>query len=530
MPKKLVVFISPPTSALLEASQSNPLLKLEDASPSDIPALGILTLASAVKQQVENVQPIYLDGSVCPFSVMLDFISSHKNDIIAICLSALRSTYIAGLKILEHARKENPRIVHIIGNDHFTALSTLCMQNQPDLIDCGIMGNEVIGGLCQIISQIEREGGWNPVAVPGLVFRDSDKVIHIPQKPEPIFSTIDYSLINQTFDHSARYAQAYQKDFQDSVQKWFGSSAHSLTSVELARGCIKFKNNDTCSFCAIQYGGMWKNEVRNGAEAWSILHRAYQAGYDSLDITAEELPLTFPQLLLDMKSSIPRWFANLPQQERPILHGAARADGLAIEKNARLLYDLGFRFIFVGVEAGPIKSLAALNKPLAGDSAVRLSRLYEASRQALKHAHNIGFKVEIGYVLGHIGMTRELLLENIELFRSLVMEHHDSIAYVAMGLLIPEPGSKDYAYLIDPDLAEKRAATLGLTIAPRKIRQEIADELKTKDEMWLDAQVTDYVRAFMPELTVSDLIEARKQLEGICRANRVMGSYYLGED
>jgi radical SAM superfamily enzyme YgiQ (UPF0313 family) len=399
----------------------------ESGSVSFQPIPGILALASAVKQQVENVQPVYLDGGTCPVSVILDFISSHKHDILAICISTLTSTYVAGLKILEHARKENPRIVHIIGNDHFAALSTLCMQNQPDLIDCGMVGNEVMGGLCPIISQIAQEGDWKPVAVPGLVFRDGDKVIHIPQKPEPIFSTLDYSLIDQFFDHSARYDKAYHSTLSGMYEKLFGRSVHRWACVEFARGCIKFKNNDACSFCAIQYGGMWKNEVRNGSEAWDILHRAYQAGYDNFWVTADELLLTFPQLLLDMKANIPRWFADLPEAERPIMIGDTRADGLCVEKNARLLYALGFRGIFVGIEAGPIKSLQALNKPLAGDSAVRLNRLYEANRQALRQAHNVGLKVEIGYVLGHIGITRELLSKTIELFSSLVTEHHDTI-------------------------------------------------------------------------------------------------------
>jgi radical SAM superfamily enzyme YgiQ (UPF0313 family) len=190
--------------------------------------------------------------------------------------------YGAGLEILKHARQENPRIVHIIGNDHFTALSTRCMQNQTDLIDCGIVGNEVIGGLCAIISQIEYAGCWNPVAVPGLVFRAGNQIIHVPQKSEPIFTDIDYGLIDQTFAHSPYYDKTHQEIFQDNAQEWFGGNAHRSISVEIARGCIKFKDDDACSFCSIQPGGMWKNEVRNGAEAWERVRGAYQAGYDAI--------------------------------------------------------------------------------------------------------------------------------------------------------------------------------------------------------------------------------------------------------
>jgi radical SAM superfamily enzyme YgiQ (UPF0313 family) len=512
VPKKLVVFINAPSSDWLQASQSN--------MPEFVqPILGILTLASAVKQ-VDNIQPVYLDGTVCPFSVILDFISSHKHDIIAICLSALTSNYIAGLRIFEHARKENPRIVHIVGNDHFTALSTLCMQNQPDLIDCGIVGDAVVGGLGAIIAQIEREGCCKPVSVPGLVFREGTQVVHIPQKPEPLFTNIDYDLIDQVFDHSAHYAKSDEKVHQSRTKARVVSNAPRSLNVEVARGCIKFKDDDACSFCSIQHGGMWKNEVRNGVEAWEIIRCAYQAGYQDLYFTADELPLTFPKLLLDMKANLPAWFTNLPLQDRPILEGYARADGLAVEKNARLLYDLGFRFIWVGVEAGSIQSLKALNKPLRENSAVHLSRLYQANRQALRQAHTIGLKVEVGYVLGHLGMTRELLSETVELFRSLVIEHHETIACVDVNVLIPEPGSTDYACLLDPNLAEKKAVELGLEIASRPVRQEIAETWKRQDEMLFDI-ANDYVRAFMPDLTMADLVQAQNQIAQICRANDI---------
>lgn len=57
-------------------------------------------------------------------------------------------------------------------------------------------------------------------------------------------------------------------------------------------GCIKFNGDDACSFCSIQYGGMWKNELP-AEEAWLAIRLAWTAGYDYLYVTADELPLTF---------------------------------------------------------------------------------------------------------------------------------------------------------------------------------------------------------------------------------------------
>ncbi len=300
-------------------------------------------------------------------------------------------------------------------------------------------------------------------------------------------------------------------------------------SVELARGCIKFKNDDACSFCSIQYGGMWKNSVNTGGEAWEIIHRAYQVGYDHLFITADELPLTFQPLLLDMRANIPNWYLKLPEHEKPVLTGYARADGLCTEKNVRLLYDLGFRFIYVGVDAGPLISLQAFNKQFTGNLSVRLEQLYEANQLAFRQAAKVGLKIDVGYVLGHLGMTSELLSKNIDLFRSLIEENGDSISFVDINILTPEPGSKDFLYLLHPEIAENKAKELNLAISSRNTRQSIADRWKDKDLVVFEEQVTDYVTAFMPELTVADLIKARNSLQEICRSNNVQDSYTSGE-
>jgi anaerobic magnesium-protoporphyrin IX monomethyl ester cyclase len=516
---KLVVFINPPNTDMIESRH----LSLEVAGAGDLPALGILTLASAVNC-IDGIQSIYLDGTVCPFPTILDFISEHKKDIVAICLSTLSATYGAGLKILEHARQENPQIIHIVGNDHFTAIPSTCMENRPELIDYGIVGNEVIKSLCEFIYHLVNNS-WK--AVPGLVFRDdtTKEVIEVPQKPEAIFKTVDYSLLDRAVNHSSCYEEAYQRFFPDLVQRWFGRSVHRSISVEFARGCVKFRNNGACSFCSIQYGGMWRNAVKTGQEAWEIIRRAYDAGYDHLAVTADELPLTFYGLLLDMRASIPDWFQSLPDNEKPFLTGYARADGLCIEKNAQLLYDLGFRSMYVGVDAGPVISLRAFNKQLAGNASVRLDKLYEANQLALKQAANVGLRVDIGYVVGHIGMTRELLSKNIDLFRSLVVNYRDVIGVVDVNILTPEPGSKDFFHLLHPKAAKQKAATLGLALASQEVRQDIADKWKTKDVMTFEEQVTGYVKAFMPELTVADLVEARKMMQRICRDSNVQYGY-----
>ena len=139
----MVLLINPPNSNTLVDRQTtgigNPA---EHSDWSNFPAMGILSLASALRS-VPNIQPVYFDGVVFPFTEILDFITANRDRIAIIGISMLTDTYEAGLKILEHSRCENPGIVHIVGNDHFTALTELCLKNRSDLIDFGFVGNDV---------------------------------------------------------------------------------------------------------------------------------------------------------------------------------------------------------------------------------------------------------------------------------------------------------------------------------------------------------------------------------------------------
>ena len=62
---------------------------------------------------------------------------------------------------------------------------------------------------------------------------------------------------------------------------------------------------------------------------------------------------------------------QLSEAEKPVLTGYARTDGVMVEKNARLLYDLGFRVIMVGVDAGQMSRVDAVQIAIrkAGDRA-----------------------------------------------------------------------------------------------------------------------------------------------------------------
>ncbi len=520
----MVLLINPPNSSTLDEKPPNVGNPAEHSDWSNYPAAGILTLASSLRA-VPNVQPVYLDGVACPIDQIFDFITTNRHNIAAIGVSALTDTYEAGLKILEHSRSVKSNIIHIIGNDHFTALPKQCMENQSQLIDIGILGNEVVGSFSKLINHIVNDKDINLDTYPGMVTRRSgtEQIYYHPQHPEPVFTQVDYRLIDEVYPHTRKYDSRFQASFPNRMKTWFGCVVSRGIAIEIARGCIKFKDDNACSFCSIQYGGMWKNSVPNAQTAWNIIGNARQFGYDYFYITADELGITFRNLLVDMKNNKPDWIRKLPLNERPILTGYSRSDGLILGQNAELLYDLGFRLIMVGVDAGPIISLEAVNKHLVQKNASDgLERLYEANLKAFAYALNAGLKLRIGFVVGHMGMTKELLEENVNYFCGLISNNPEVVSIADIEILSPEPGSKEYQYLTNPTMAFEKARELKLGISDSKIRNEIAEKWRERDIFNREELVEDYVTVFMPELNLQDLISARMRMRNYCRENGIM--------
>ena len=217
----------------------------------------------------------------------------------------LTASYEAGLQLLEHVKQVQPRAWTILGNDHFTALAEACLSHHRDCLDFGFAGNEVVGPFRALIADLYADRLRSPAAYPGLVAWVGDRVVLTPQQPEPVFTGQRYELIDAVFPHSQYYTRNFQARVGPRMRELMGAEVSSGVPVEFARGCIKFSRDDACTFCSIQYGGMWRNSLKDPDHAWDMLRRATQAGYDYLSVTADELPLTFGTLLREMVRTRP---------------------------------------------------------------------------------------------------------------------------------------------------------------------------------------------------------------------------------
>jgi radical SAM superfamily enzyme YgiQ (UPF0313 family) len=300
-----VLLINPPNSSSVLDGADPTVTRSEDLTDwANVPSLGVLTLASAI-EDIPGVTPVYLDGTVVAWPDILAYIEENADDLLAVGVSMLTASYEAALALLRTVKQIRPQVHTIAGNDHFTALAGLCLDKRPDCIDFGFVGNEVIGPFRALIGDLAAGTLRAPGAYPGLAARTPDGLVFTPQQPEPVFTGQRPHLIDAVFPHSRYYQANFRGRVGRRLTELLGVELRAGIPVELARGCIKFSRDDACSFCSIQYGGLWRNSVDGPESAWRLLEDAVRAGYDYLSLTADELPLTFGSLLRQMVRDAP---------------------------------------------------------------------------------------------------------------------------------------------------------------------------------------------------------------------------------
>ncbi|MFF4402280.1 B12-binding domain-containing radical SAM protein [Streptomyces sp. NPDC001480] len=511
---EVLVFVPPNSNTVIDGRLLTVTRPEEHSDWSDFLCLGALSLVSALEQE-PGLKPVYLDGTVVPLDDVLAYISDNAGRLLAVCLGVLTANYEAGLLIARHAKDADPRITTVVGNDHFTAMPRLCMESAPAL-DYGFVGNEVVNGFTRLISALRAGAPIDPAAHPGLVHRGGGAVHITPPGREPVFADYDYGLVDRAFSQTPLYAKHFERRIAPRMRQLTGRRVTAGVPVEIGRGCVKFAGDDACSFCSIQPGHLWRNQL-SPHQAWSAMEGAWRNGYDYLYLTADELPLTFATLLSGMSRSAPHWWSALPEDERPVLVGYGRADGIADARRTALLTSLGIRQIMIGMDAGAPLSLAAMNKPVGGrrrEVVAEAERLYALNWDAVTVARNHGLLIRAGFVIGHIGMTRELLDENVQRILALITEGAKGGVFSAVDVevLSPQPGARDFTYLTSPSAAKDGAARLGLSVASDATLEEIAGAWRRQDIVAPEDAMRDYTRALMPDLAFDDLAGARSAI------------------
>ncbi|CAH2910778.1 MAG: hypothetical protein PCALPYG88_0669 [uncultured Paraburkholderia sp.] len=92
----------------------------------------------------------------------------------------------------------------------------------------------------------------------------------------------------------------------------------------------------------------------------------------------------------------------------------------------------------------------------------------------------------------------------------------DVITGADTELLSPEPGSKDFRYLTDPNETETISFRLDILIENHALRPDVTNCYPTVYIFDREAVMDDYIGVFMPEVSKERLAAARVQVRSDC--------------
>jgi hypothetical protein len=478
------------------------------------PNLGLLTLGTALRNALIEKkmlgQVLYFDGALHGNHFLYDYIVRYANQIAVIGLSSYTYNYKACVELASYAKRFNPNVVNIIGNDHFSALYREVMLRQEGVFDYGFYGNDVVEGFTQFVVDLLL-GRLNELLIyPGLVFRDSANSNKIHRNPEePIeFSRlpyVDYSLLDSLLPHSDGYHQEQLENYL-----YMKEDCLRATVIDLARGCLKFggpRNENgvplnACDFCGIIPGSK-AIAAPEAQRAWAIIRNAVEQGYNYLFVTADELPSTFWYLLNKMAENRPDWYLEMSANKRPRFMCYARADAFREQAQYRidiLMNILGFDHFFVGLDGFTTISLRAMNKGI-NKHANENNDLLHYNLLACQEIAKRGGMLTAGAVLTHIGITREIMEANFRLMRQIIKNYSHLFVELDFELLCPVPGSLSFDYLRKPGNAQARANELGLEVNNHYL-ETIISKYQDEDVFDPEEMVQDFILGCCPDITV----------------------------
>ncbi|WP_155370052.1 B12-binding domain-containing radical SAM protein [Catellatospora vulcania] len=497
------------------------------ANASIYPNLGLLTLMSALREQLGDgpVRVAYFDGTVHGNQKLADFIDGNAHRIHAMCFSVLTANYGASVELAARAKRRNPAVTTVFGNDHFSALYDNAMRSQP-AIDFGFYGNDVVTGFADFMRD-GVAGSRGPLSgYAGLVYRAADgTVLRNPERPAEYGSLplVDYSLADTLFPHQEHYLRGQQ-------DVYFFMRDRELRSqvVDIGRGCIKFAGErldgiplNACDFCGIIPGS--REIIAPEADrAWRILENVYRQGFNYFYVTADELPLTLWRMLRGMAEHVPPWFAELPPHERPKMFGYTRAEAFATvpDRVATLINVLGFDHFFIGFDGLSDISLRVMNKQSAGGKG-RKDAPMDHNLRALDSVVSQGGMVTAGLVLTHLGITPNLMAENLAVLTRIVESHPKTFAALDFGPLCPIPGSQSFRYLTHPEHAESRAKEFGLRV-DRDYLESVKEKYRTGDLFDMDELIKDFIRGCCPDITTDAVDEHVDQISALANKYEIV--------
>lgn len=474
----------------------------QSGSASYYPHLGLLSIATYLRQQRPDIHIEIIDGSITPLT---DIVQRLSADVVGV--SVLTPTYVPALEIAKEAKKRGATTV--FGNDHATNLYKTILTNRPevDYVVCGDHGEIPLERLLHYL-----EGRIAKQAVPNLAYRCAGEVTvnrgvrigiqgeqsdpkGFTRYPLDAFPIPDRTLIEKVDTYFTNYDKDYGK---------FHNARVRQTTINIARGCGWGESDERrCSFCDIYD---LTKRTTTPQRVWQEVKELQTLGYNLL----YEVCDSFTSFTGGKKSFVDALLAAKPKGVNPEWFVYARASELYHANTVDVLKAFDVKRVNIGIDAADDNVLRGMSK----GASERINRI------AIEKCAASGLQMYISFVFGSMGETSESLEKTYRFIEDIVQDDH--IVAIDPSVLLPLPNSPVWKSMMDPMVGVKVGKRIGFV-------PKYADDFKQKydsvDILPTDELAQDWVKTFC-DCTYDEIIDVRDRILNLQKSGQfVFGGF-----
>jgi len=365
------------------------------------PPMGVLYLASVLREEGHGVRLVDADMDALNSSEVLRAISDYEPKVVGITMNSLQAR--PAYEIADLIRAENPGAKIVVGGPHPSALREKILKKSRS-IDAVVYG-EGEATFSELARAFDEERDLEHIK--GICFRDGDEIV--ANEPRDLIADLD-SIPMPALDLAEpirRYPGAYPVGGRSSIQ------------VMASRGCPF-----NCTFCS---NPVWRNKVR---------FRSPESILAEVEMLAESFKVgevffqddTF-NLKRDWFEAICSGIIERGLNKRLVFKSPFRANERLLDQDLlRLAKEAGFWMIFYGVESGNQDILNSVKKNLKLEEIERAFRLTKRA----------GIRTYASFMVGNLGESRRTVADTIRFAKKIDPD------YYGFAIATPYPGSEFY--------------------------------------------------------------------------------------
>jgi len=295
-------------------------------------------------------------------------------------LSAMTWQYATCFKIIRLIRRLRPHVKIVIGGYHPTLMfKEIAASDEADHIDFMIRGEGE--DPCRLLVNALADHG-DLSAIPSLSYKKNNVFIHNPQG-----ENLDLHTLKLPIRDKRRLTWGYHMLYS------------RIESIETSRGCTR-----SCNFCSMKhmYGRTFRTyPVSRVLRDIDDIYFKRKTRY--IFINDDNMVLNPARVMELCDAIIARKYKGL--------NLFVQADCISMAKNEKMVAKMaaaGFRSVFLGIENGSEKNLAAAGK----------SDIASYSKQAIENCHRYGMMVIGGLIFGFPDDDQDSIRENYEFFKT----------------------------------------------------------------------------------------------------------------